>query len=164
MFYLWKTAPVSLRHTMNRAEHWALVTFLIADSSGGVVTNRIRARQVKEQGGTRGVLYFWGAYFWRGGAYLRRETCVSKSIGLALYLEVNLPFLLCFTLYLREIFQVQAPGDLYLEGGFNGGFFCVTSLGGLYLEGLIFGILRYWLMRIPSYLSEENKRNVFGGF
>ena len=88
-------------------------------------------------------LYFLGAYFWRGGAYLRRETCVSKSIGLALYLEVNLPFLLCFTLYLREIFQVQAPGDLYLEGGFNGRFFCVTSLGGLHLEGFIFGILRY---------------------
>ena len=32
-----------------------------------------------------------------GGAYLRREICVSKSIGLALKLEVNLPFffLLC---------------------------------------------------------------------
>ena len=29
------------------------------------------------------------------GAYLRREICVSKSIGLALQLEVNLPFLLC---------------------------------------------------------------------
>ena len=28
-------------------------------------------------------------------------------------------------------------GGLYLEGRFNGGFFCVTSLGGLYLWGLI---------------------------
>ena len=36
-------------------------------------------------------------------------------------------------------FQVQAPGGLYLEGRFNGGFFCVTSLGGFYLEGLIHG-------------------------
>ena len=36
-------------------------------------------------------------------------------------------------------FQVQAPGDLYLEGRFNGGFFCITGLGGLYLEGLIHG-------------------------
>ena len=37
-------------------------------------------------------------------------------------------------------FHVQASrggGGLYLEGRFNGGFFCVTSLGGLYLEGLI---------------------------
>ena len=29
----------------------------------------------------------------------------------------------CFTLYLRAIFQVQAPGGLYLEGQFNRGFF-----------------------------------------
>jgi len=34
-------------------------------------------------------------------------------------------------------------GGGYLEGRFNEGFFCVTGLGGLYLEGLIFGILRY---------------------
>ena len=51
-----------------------------------------------------------------GGAYLRREICVSKSIGLALQLEVNLSFLLCFTLYLRTIFQVQAPGGLIFGG------------------------------------------------
>ena len=60
-------------------------------------------------------MLFGGLVF--GGAYLRREICVSKSIGLVLYLEVNVPFLLCFTLYLRAIFQVQAPppgrgGDL----------------------------------------------------
>ena len=47
-----------------------------------------------------------------GGAYLQREICVSKSIGLTILLEVNLPFLLCFTLYLRAIFQVKAPGGL----------------------------------------------------
>ena len=88
-----------------------------------------------------------------GGAYLRREICVSKSIGLALQLEVNLSFLLCFTLYLRAIFQVQAPGGgggLYLEGRFNGGFFALPVWGayilrGLYVGGLIFGILRYTL-------------------
>ena len=53
-----------------------------------------------------------------GGAYLRREICVSKSIELALYLEVNLPFLLCSTLYLRAIFQVQAPGGLIFGGAY----------------------------------------------
>ena len=36
-----------------------------------------------------------------GGAYLWREICVSKSIGLALSLEGFLPFLLYSTLYLR---------------------------------------------------------------
>ena len=66
---------------------------------------------------------------------------------LRLQLEVNLPFLLCFTLYLRAICQVQAPGGLYLEGRFNGGIFLLPVWGayiwrGLYIEGLIFGILR----------------------
>ena len=42
------------------------------------------------------------------GAYLRREIYVSKLIEPALYLAVNLPFLLCFMLYLRAIL-------LYLE-------------------------------------------------
>ena len=54
---------------------------------------------------------------------------MSKSIGLALELEVNLPFLLCFTLYLRAIFQLQAPKGLYLEGRFNGGFFTLPVWG-----------------------------------
>ena len=59
-------------------------------------------------------------------------------------MEVNLPFLLCFTLYLRAIFQVQAPGGLYLEVRFNGGFFWLPDWGAhiwrvLYIEGFIFG-------------------------
>ena len=51
-----------------------------------------------------------------GGAYIRREICFSKSIGLSLQLEVNLPFLLRFILYLRAIFQVQVPGGLIFGG------------------------------------------------
>ena len=44
-------------------------------------------------------------------------------------------------------FQVQAPrGGLYLEGQFNGGLFALQVWGayiwrGLYMEGVIFGIL-----------------------
>ena len=34
-------------------------------------------------------------------------------------------------------------GGFHLEGRFNGGFFPLPVWGGLYLEGLIFGILRY---------------------
>ena len=71
-----------------------------------------------------------------GGAYLRREICVSKSIGLTFYLEVNLPFLLCFSLYLRAIFQVQAPRGFYLEGRFNGGFFALLVRGAYIWRGL----------------------------
>ena len=74
--------------------------------------------------------------------------CVSKLIGLAIKSEVNLEFLLCFTLYLRAIFKVQASGELIFGGGFNGGFFVLPVWGayiwrGLHMEGLIFGILRY---------------------
>ena len=46
--------------------------------------------------------------------------------------------MLCFTLYLRAIFQLQAPGGLCLEERFNGGFFHY-QFGGLYLKGLIHG-------------------------
>ena len=35
-------------------------------------------------------------------------------------------------------FQVVPPGGLYLEGRFNGGFFWVTSLGGLIHGGAYF--------------------------
>ena len=43
-------------------------------------------------------------------------------------------------------FPSTSPGGLYLEGRFNGGFFALPVWGayfwGLYMEGLIFGILR----------------------
>jgi len=59
-------------------------------------------------------LFLEGLIF--GGAYLGREIFFSKSIGLALLLEENLPFLLCFTLYWRAIFRVQALGGLMFGG------------------------------------------------
>ena len=80
-----------------------------------------------------GLIFFKGPF---GGAYLRREICVSKLIGLASLLEVNLPFLFCFTLYLRAIFQVQTPGGLYLEGRFNGGLFALPVWGAYIWRGL----------------------------
>ena len=72
-----------------------------------------------------------------GGAYLQREICISKLIGLALSLEVNLPFLLCLTLYLRAIFQVQKPrgGGYIWRGDLMEGFLHYRSGGG----GVIFG-------------------------
>ena len=45
---------------------------------------------------------------------------------------------LCYFVF-EGNFQVQAPGGSYSEGRFNEGFCCVTSLRGLYLEGLIYG-------------------------
>ena len=55
------------------------------------------------------------------GAYIRRGLSTEGNSRLKidwarLIVEGNLPFLLCFTLYLREIFQVQAPGGLIFGG------------------------------------------------
>ena len=49
--------------------------------------------------------------------------------------------------YLRANSKYKPPGGLYLEELFNGGFFTLPVWGayiwrGLYMEGLIFGILR----------------------
>ena len=80
-----------------------------------------------------------------GGAYLQREICVSKSIGLACSGKEIDHF--CFVLHnfvFEGKFQVQAPrGGLYLEGRLNRGFFATRFWGayiwrGLYMAGLIF--------------------------
>ena len=51
----------------------------------------------------------------------------------------KLNVLLCLTLYLRAIFQVQAPVGLIFGWRFNEGFFALPDWGGLYLEGPIHG-------------------------
>ena len=76
-----------------------------------------------------------GASF-RKCAYLWKEICVSKSIGLVLKFEGNLPFLLCFTLYFTAISTYKPPGGLYLEGRFNGWFFALQVWGAYTWRGL----------------------------
>ena len=87
-----------------------------------------------------------------GGAYVRREICVSKSIELACSGKEIYHFLLCFTLYSRANSNYKPPRGLYSEGRFNGGFFALRFWGvdiwrSLYMEGLIFGILRYFICK-----------------
>ena len=77
-------------------------------------------------------LFLEGLIF--GGAYLWREIYVLKLIRLASSMEGNLPFLLCFTLYLRAISKYKPPGVLYLEGRCNRGFFALL-VWGAYFEG-----------------------------
>ena len=98
-----------------------------------------------------------GAYIFQrpfGGPYIRREICVAKSIGLAYTWKANkkkivLPHRLCFVLlYICGQFPSIGPGGLYSRERFDGGFFALRVWGaniwrGLYMEGLIFGILRY---------------------
>ena len=88
-------------------------------------------------------LFLGGRIF--GGVYLTREICVSKSIALALEVEVNLPFLLCFTLYLKAIFQEEPPGNLFGRGDLTEGFlrYC--------FGGLIFGGAYTWRGLFSEY-------------
>ena len=58
-------------------------------------------------------------------------------------------------------------GGLYLEGQFNGGFFALQVWGaftwrGLYMEGLIFGILPFILT--PIYRSVWSRQRMFWGY
>ena len=71
------------------------------------------------------------------------EICVSKSIGLACSGKEIYHF--CFVQFTPS---TSPPGGLYSKGQFNGGFFALRFWGayiwkGFYMEGLIFGILRY---------------------
>ena len=69
-----------------------------------------------------------------------------------LYLKIDLASLLVgskFTVFalFYLVFEGNFPkykplGGLYLEGRFNRGFFALPVWQGLYLEGLIFGVLR----------------------
>ena len=55
----------------------------------------------------------------------------------------------CFVLlYIWEQFPSTSPRGLMFRGTIYRRVFFLTSFGGLYLEGLIFGILRYTLLAI----------------
>ena len=100
-----------------------------------------------------GGLFLEGLIF--GGAYVRREFCVSKSIGLALYWEGNLPFLLCLTLYLRAISKYKPPGAYIWRGDLTEGFlryeFGGLIHGGAYFRNFTVGLLSV-SKRIPYRL------------
>ena len=100
--------------------------------------------------------FFEGLIF--GEAYLWREICVSKSIGLAFQLEGNLPFLLCFTLYLRAISKYKPLGR-----GRGGAYIWRGDLTEVFLryefEGLIFEGAYTW-----RGLFAEFSRYIAGNF
>ena len=85
-------------------------------------------------------LFLEGPIF--GGAYVRREICVIKSLRPACSGKEIYHF--CFVLFCirGQIPSTNPPGGLYSEGRFHGGFFVLRVLGGLYMEGLIFEILQ----------------------
>ena len=72
-------------------------------------------------------LFLEGPIF--GGAYVRREICVSKSIGLACSGKEIYHF--CFVLLCirGQIPSTSPPGGLYSEGRFNREFFAFRFWG-----------------------------------
>ena len=91
-------------------------------------------------------LYFSKALFEGfifGGAYLWREICISKSIGLTYSWNEIYHFSLCLTLYLRAISKYKPPGGAYIwRRNLSKGFLCY-EFGGLIHGGAYFGILLY---------------------
>ena len=71
-----------------------------------------------------------------GGAYVRREICVSKFIGLVYsWKKIHTVFASLYSVF-EGNFQVQAPGGLYSEGRLNGGLFALRVLGAYTWRGV----------------------------
>ena len=91
---------------------------------------------------------FEGLFF--GGAYLRREICVSKSIELAFLFGSKYTVFVLFYFVFEGNFPSKSPregrGGAYIWRGdydLTEGFLRYRFAG--LMEGLIFGILRYFL-------------------
>ena len=88
------------------------------------------------------------------GAYVRREVCVSKSIGLAYsWKEINR---FCFVLLCiwGQFSKYKTPGGLILGGAISRRVFCVTSLGELIHGGAYFRnftVVSAWDSNMAAY-------------
>ena len=78
-----------------------------------------------------------------------------KIDGVSLIVRMKFIGFALFYFVFEGNFQVQSPRSLYLEGEFNSGFFALRVWGayiwrGLYMEGLIFGILQYLIVHVQD--------------
>ena len=82
--------------------------------------------------------------------FLAKSTLVRFQIDWAsLVVGSKFTILALFTLYLRAIFQVQAPGELIFGGRFNGGFSALPVWGAYIWRGLFsefYGMQRTFLI------------------
>ena len=81
--------------------------------------------------------HFEGRSF--GGAYLQREICVFKIDWASLIAGSKFTDFALFYFVLEGSFPSTSPWGAYIWRGDLTEGFCVTGLGGLYLEGLIHG-------------------------
>ena len=94
----------------------ALYAFLLY---GLTYNNEVKLRYRKIPKISPGAYIFQRPFF--GGAYIRRGLSTKGNLRFeldraSLIVGSKLPFFLCSTLYLRAIFQVQAPGGLIFGG------------------------------------------------
>ena len=89
-------------------------------------------------------LFLEGPIF--GGGLSTEGNFRFKIDWASLQLEGNLPFLLCFTLYLRAISKYKPPGALYRVFALR--VWRAYIWRGLYMEGLIF-----WNFTLPLHGS-----------
>ena len=68
-------------------------------------------------------------------------------------MEGNLPFLPCFTLYLRAISSTSPPGGLHLEGRFNRESVLRYEFGGLIFGGAYTNLQNFTVMETRRYVS-----------
>ena len=114
-------------------------------------------REVKISRNTPRGLYFSKALFEGlifGGAYIRRGLSTEGNLcfkidwaSLIVESELIYRFCIVWLCIWGQFSKYKPPGGLSLEGRFNGRFFALPVWGayiwrGLYMEGLIFGILR----------------------
>ena len=105
---------------------------------------------------------FLRGLFWEGPifgrAYVPREICIIKSVGLSCSGKEIYHF--CFVLLCTwgQILSTSPLGGLYSEGRFNGGFFTLRFWGDL--EGLMHGgayfrnfTVPFWQKRYPALSS-----------
>ena len=71
-----------------------------------------------------------------GGACVRREICVSKSIGIAWSGKEIYHFCIVLLCIRGQIPSTSPPGDLYSEGRFNGGCLALRFWGAFIWRGL----------------------------
>ena len=90
-------------------------------------------------------LFLEGPLF--GGAYVRREICIIKSVGLDCSGEEIYHFR--FVLHcIRGQIPSTSPQGAYIRRGDLTEGFLLHNFGGLIHGGLIFGILRYYCKKV----------------
>ena len=102
-------------------------------------------------------LFLEGLIF--GGAYVRREICVSESIVLACSGKEICHF--CFVLLWiwEQIPCTSPPGCLYSEGRFNGGFFMLRFWGAYFRNFTVFfPVCRIFFLKSASKVKRSGPK------